>query len=332
MLKQMFDQVREKSPLIHNITNYVTVNDCANMVLACGASPIMADDKEEVAEIQTICAGLNINIGTLNSRTIESMKIAGMRANELGHPAVLDPVGVGASTLRTSTANELLKAVKFTVIRGNISEIKTLAVGTGTTKGVDADIADRVTEENLDEAVAFVKRFAGRTGAVIAVTGAIDIVADAKKAYCIYNGHPMMSSITGTGCQLSALTAAFVTANQEHPLEIMSQHLKIYRTVISPQFVSDLYKCAKTAKNNQNDDHTANYGCDQGRHSECMYRGADRSGVNAASDRHSKAAGDRPDPSKWFPDLCQINIRSAAPLSVCILFSCIHAKQCLRIF
>ena len=85
MLKQMFDQVREKSPLIHNITNYVTVNDCANMVLACGASPIMADDKEEVAEIQTICAGLNINIGTLNSRTIESMKIAGMRANELGH-------------------------------------------------------------------------------------------------------------------------------------------------------------------------------------------------------------------------------------------------------
>ena len=215
MLKQMFDQVREKSPLIHNITNYVTVNDCANMVLACGASPIMADDKEEVAEIQTICAGLNINIGTLNSRTIESMKIAGKRANELGHPAVLDPVGVGASTLRTSTA----KTVKFTVIRGNISEIKTLAVGTGTTKGVDADIADRVTEENLDEAVAFVKRFAGRTGAVIAVTGAIDIVADAKKAYYIYNGHPMRSSITGTGCQLSALTAAFVTANKEHPLE-----------------------------------------------------------------------------------------------------------------
>ena len=214
MLKQMFDQVREKSPLIHNITNYVTVNDCANMVLACGASPIMADDKEEVAEIQTICAGLNINIGT-----IESMKIAGTRANELGHPAVLDPVGVGASTLRTSTANELLKTVKFTVIRGNISEIKTLAVGTGTTKGVDADIADRVTEENLDEAVAFVKKFAERTGAVIAVTGAIDIVADAKKAYCIYNGCPMMSSITGTGCQLSALTAAFVTANKDHPLE-----------------------------------------------------------------------------------------------------------------
>ena len=104
------------------------------------------------------------------------------------------------------------------MIRGNISEIKTLVVGTGTTKGVDADIADRVTEENLDEVVAFVKKFAERTGAVIAVTGAIDIVADAKKAYCIYNGHPMMSSITGTGCQLSALTAAFVTANQDRRL------------------------------------------------------------------------------------------------------------------
>ena len=219
MLKQMFDQVREKSPLIHNITNYVTVNDCANMVLACGASPIMADDKEEVAEIQTICAGLNINIGTLNSRTIESMKIAGMRANELGHPAGLDPMGVGASTLRTSTANELLKTVKFTVIRGNISEIKTLAVGTGTTKGVDADIADKVTKENLPQTVAFAKKFAQETGAVIAITGAIDIVADSERAFCIYNGHPMMSSITGTGCQLSAMTAAYVTANPEAPLE-----------------------------------------------------------------------------------------------------------------
>ena len=219
MLKQMFDQVREKSPLIHNITNYVTVNDCANMVLACGASPIMADDAEEVAEIQTICAGLNINIGTLNSRTIESMKIAGKRANELGHPTVLDPVGVGASTLRTETAKTLLREVKFAVVRGNISEIKTLAVGTGTTKGVDADIADRVTKENLDEAVAFAKAFAKEAGAVIAITGAIDIVTDGKTAYCIYNGHPMMSAITGTGCQLSALTAAFVTANKDHPLE-----------------------------------------------------------------------------------------------------------------
>ena len=219
MLETMLKNVREKCPLIHNITNYVTVNDCANVVIACGASPIMADDKEEVAEITSICAGLNINIGTLNSRTIESMLIAGKRANELNHPVVLDPVGAGASRLRTETARKLLDEVKFTVIRGNISEIKTLALGNGTTKGVDADVADKVTEENLDEVVAFAKAFAGKTGAVVAITGAIDIVADENNAYCIRNGHPMMSSITGTGCQLSAMTAAFVTANPGHPLE-----------------------------------------------------------------------------------------------------------------
>ena len=219
MFAECFENVRSTCPLIHNITNYVTVNDCANMVLACGASPIMADDAAEVEDITTICGGLNINIGTLNSRTITSMLLAGKKAYLLGHPVVLDPVGAGASQLRTDTANRLLREVKFTVIRGNISEVKTLASGAGTTKGVDADVADKVTEENLDSAVAFAKAFAARTGAVVAITGAIDIVADAHKAYCIRNGHPMMSSITGTGCQLSALTAAFVTANPDQPLE-----------------------------------------------------------------------------------------------------------------
>ena len=219
MFQNMLENVRKNCPLIHNITNYVTVNDCANILIACGAAPIMADDREEAAEITSLCGGLNINIGTLNRRTIDSMLIAGKRANELDHPVVLDPVGAGASKLRTGTALRLLEEVKFTVIRGNISEIKTLASGRGTTKGVDADVADRVTEENLDEVVAFAKAFAEKTGAVIAITGAIDIVADSKTAYCIRNGHPMMSSITGTGCQLSAMTAAFVTANPGHPLE-----------------------------------------------------------------------------------------------------------------
>ena len=219
MFDMIFENVRKKCPLIHNITNYVTVNDCANILLACGASPIMADDKEEAADITSVCAGLNINIGTLNSRTIESMLIAGKKANELNHPAVLDPVGAGASKLRTDTAYRLLEEVDFAVIRGNISEIKTLAMGSGTTKGVDADVADKVTEENLEEAVAFAKAFAKQTGAVVAITGAIDIVADGERAYCIRNGHPMMSSITGTGCQLSALTAAFVTANSDKKLE-----------------------------------------------------------------------------------------------------------------
>jgi len=219
MFREMFENVRSKSPLIHNITNYVTVNDCANIVIACGASPIMADDKEEVADITSICNGLNINIGTLNSRTIESMLIAGKKANELNHPVVLDPVGAGASKLRTETALRLLDEVKFTVIRGNISEIKALASGSSSTKGVDADVTDKVTNENLDDVVAFAKAFSKKTGAVVAITGVIDIVADSGKAYCIRNGHSMMSSVTGTGCQLSAMTAAFVTANQDHPLE-----------------------------------------------------------------------------------------------------------------
>lgn len=219
MFAAILENVRKTCPLIHSITNYVTVNDCANIVLACGASPIMADDKEEVEEITTICSGLNINIGTLNSRTIASMLLAGKKANALNHPVILDPVGAGASRLRTETAYQLLEEVKFAVIRGNISEIKTLASGSGTTKGVDADVADKATEENLDEVVAFAKAFAEKTGAVVAITGAIDIVADKEKAYCIRNGHPMMSSITGTGCQLSAMTAAFVTANPDHPLE-----------------------------------------------------------------------------------------------------------------
>ena len=222
MLKEMLNNVREKTPLIHNITNYVTVNDCANILLACGGSPIMSDDIGEVEEITSICGGLNINIGTLNAQTIPSMLAAGKKANELNHPVILDPVGAGASALRTNTAYKLLEEVKFAAIRGNISEIKTLANGQGTTKGVDADVADTVTEETLPQAVAFAKAFAAKTGAVIAITGAIDIIADAEKAYCIYNGHPMMSSVTGTGCQLSAMTAAYVTANPEHPLEAVT--------------------------------------------------------------------------------------------------------------
>ena len=218
-MKNIFENVRKTSPLIHNITNYVTVNDCANMLLACGASPIMSDAIDDVEDITSICGGLNINIGTLNERTIPSMFLAGKKANELGHPVLLDPVGAGASALRTNTAVELMEKVKFTVIRGNISEIKTLANGSGTTKGVDADVADRVTEENLETAVAFAKALAKKTGSVIAITGAIDIVADADCAYCIYNGTPMMSTITGTGCQLSALVTAFVVANPANPLK-----------------------------------------------------------------------------------------------------------------
>ena len=129
MFEICLENVRRNMHLIHNITNYVTVNDVANVLLACGASPIMSDDKEEVEEITSICKGLNINIGTLNHRTIPSMLLAGKKANELSHPVVLDPVGAGASSLRTETALRLIREIRFDVIRGNISEIKSLALG-----------------------------------------------------------------------------------------------------------------------------------------------------------------------------------------------------------
>lgn len=219
MLKERLDNVRKLTPLVHNITNYVTVNDCANILLACGGSPIMSDDIGEVEEITSICGGLNINIGTLNQNTIKSMFAAGKKANECSHPVILDPVGAGASRLRTETSHKLLNEVKFTVIRGNISEIKALALGTGTTKGVDADVTDTVTDETIDNAVDFAKKFAKKTGSVIAITGAIDIVADKEKAYVIRNGHPMMSKITGTGCMLTAMIAAYLVANPDSPLE-----------------------------------------------------------------------------------------------------------------
>lgn len=218
MFQTMLENIRILHPIVHNITNYVTANDCANILLACGASPIMADDAAEASEITALCSATNLNIGTLNSRTVSAMLIAGKKAAELGHPVVLDPVGAGASVLRTETALRLLNEIPFTVIRGNISEIKALALGTGTTRGVDADSADRVTEENLDAMIDFAKTFAARTGAVISISGAIDIAANANTAYCIRNGHPMMSTITGSGCQLSALTSAFVAANPASPL------------------------------------------------------------------------------------------------------------------
>ena len=219
MLGTCLDNVRKTTPLVHNITNYVTVNDVANVLLACGGSPIMSDDIQDVEDITSICGGLNLNIGTLNHNTIPSMFAAGKKANQLGHPVVLDPVGAGASALRTETALKLLEEVKFAVIRGNISEVKTLAAGSGKTRGVDADVADAVTEDNLDASVAFAKAVAARFGAVVAITGAIDLVADGETCSVIRNGRPEMGKITGTGCQLSGLTAAYVVANTDRPLE-----------------------------------------------------------------------------------------------------------------
>lgn len=219
MFENILKNVEKKTPLVHCITNYVTVNDVANMILACKGSPIMADDAAEVEDITSICNALVINIGTLNERTIESMILAGKKANELGHPVILDPVGAGASKLRTETTFRLLKEVKFTVIRGNISEIKTVYAGSGTTKGVDADVADAVTKENLLSTIAFAKELSKRTGAVIAITGAIDIVTDGTMAYSIYNGDKAMAQITGTGCMISGVIGAYVGANSNEALQ-----------------------------------------------------------------------------------------------------------------
>ncbi len=218
-MKEYLTQVRTKAPIIHNITNYVTVNDVANMILAVGASPIMADEKDEVEQITSLTQGLNINIGTLNKRSIESMLLAGHKANQLGHKVVLDPVGAGASDLRTQTACRLLDELKIDVVRGNMSEIKTLAYKQGKTQGVDVNIEDQVTEENLDEAVAFVKAFAKEKEVIVAVTGAIDLVSDGTVCYVIRNGRKEMGRITGTGCQLSGLLCAFISASQDHVLE-----------------------------------------------------------------------------------------------------------------
>lgn len=222
MFNEIFENVKTKGVLVHNITNYVTVNDCANIILAIGASPVMADEKEEVCEITSIANALNINIGTLNKNTIESMFLAAKKANELDKPVLLDPVGAGASKLRTNTARDLIANRKISVIRGNLSEIRAIIESESKTKGVDADIEDAINYDNLEERVAFAKECARKTKAIIAITGQIDIVANDKKAYCIYNGVKEMSRITGTGCQLSAMTAAFIAANIDNQLEAVA--------------------------------------------------------------------------------------------------------------
>ena len=212
-------RVRQTTPLVHCITNYVTVNDCANALLACGGSPIMSDEPQDVVDIQTICGGLVINIGTLNVRAISGMHTAAERAIELGHPIVLDPVGAGASALRTTTASELLDDYDVKVIRGNMSEVKALAGAASSTRGVDVNPDDAVTEANVAESASFAKALAAQTGAVVAITGAIDIVADARRAIVIRNGSPLMGKITGAGCMLTCVTAAYAVANPDALLE-----------------------------------------------------------------------------------------------------------------
>lgn len=204
-------EVREKNPLIHNITNYVTVNDCANSVLAIGASPIMADDAAEVEEIVSISSALVINIGTLNQRTIASMIMAGKKANELNIPVVLDPVGAGASTLRNKTTQEILSQVKIDVIRGNLSEISFIAGFKASIKGVDTAMVD---EKN--DAVGIAKIVSNRYYCVVGITGKVDIITDGIRVAKIANGHKLLSKVTGTGCMTSALVGSFCGVTKDY--------------------------------------------------------------------------------------------------------------------
>lgn len=207
-LFESFAALKAKSPLIHHITNYVTVNDCANIVLAIGASPVMADDLEEVEEMVGFASALVLNIGTLNSRTIISMLAAGKCAKSRGIPIILDPVGVGATKLRTNTALKLINEVKPDIIRGNMSEIKVLAGLDVAIKGVDS-----LADENDGAKIA--KKLADELKCIIAITGKTDIVSDGQHSCLINNGHKMLADVTGTGCMTTSLIGAFCGANPD---------------------------------------------------------------------------------------------------------------------
>lgn len=219
MLEGMMTIVREKTPLVHNITNYVTVNDCANIILATGGAPLMADDAKEVEEIVAISSALYLNIGTLNTRTVESMLLAGKKANTLGKPVILDPVGVGASALRNETARQLIETIKFDVIKGNSSEIRALYNNTKTTGGVDVQEEDIITDDSLELAIAFSKKAALKFNSVVAMTGTIDIITDGKKVALCRNGHSLMAQITGTGCMLGSMIATYCGGQPDKAFE-----------------------------------------------------------------------------------------------------------------
>ena len=212
-MKQTLKNIRAQKPLVHCITNFVTVNDCANIILAVGGTPTMAYDRREVEEIIAAASALVLNLGTVGD--IDAMILAGKRANALGRPVVLDPVAAGASKLRHDSCARILKEVRLSVIRGNISEIKALAVGQSDTRGVDAGEKDVVTEENLDAVCRMAQDFARATGAVVAISGRLDIVADTDRVCIITNGCAEMAQITGSGCMLTSLIGAFTGTQPE---------------------------------------------------------------------------------------------------------------------
>jgi hydroxyethylthiazole kinase len=214
--------IKQKNPLVHHITNYVTVNDCANITLAIGASPVMADDIEEVTDMVSLASSLVINIGTLNSRTVEAMIAAGRRANVLNIPVILDPVGAGATPYRTAIANKIINEIKLAAIRGNLSEIKTLYGLKSETKGVDASESICGGSDGLSEGKNLAKDFARRLNTIVAITGAIDIITDGESFYTVENGHKLMSKVTGTGCMCSSLIGSYLGAVEDKLLAVLA--------------------------------------------------------------------------------------------------------------
>ncbi|MCB2305850.1 hydroxyethylthiazole kinase [Clostridium estertheticum] len=213
---KLLNDLREKTPLVHQITNYVTVNDCANITLAIGGSPVMADDINEVIEMVSLSSSLVINIGTLNSRSVESMIKAGKRANELRIPVILDPVGAGATAYRTEVCKRIISEVKLEVIRGNLSEIKKIYGIDTRTRGVDASESFDVSGDEFTKTKEMARKFAVKFGTVVAITGEVDIVTDGKTLYTTSNGHKMMSRVTGTGCMCTAVIGCYLGAGENN--------------------------------------------------------------------------------------------------------------------
>ncbi len=213
MNSELVTRVRAARPIIHSITNYVTANDCANILLACGASPIMSDDPAEAEDIASLAAAVVLNLGTLSDRKLDAMLTAGKTANSLCRPVVLDPVGAGASRRRTEAAKTLLSRVKFSAVRGNVSEIRALSGELSPSGGVDAVEADLRTGDLPHAALA--RRFSEAYGTVTVLSGQTDIVTDGKRTALLHNGDVMMSRVTGTGCELTSLVAAFLAAGDD---------------------------------------------------------------------------------------------------------------------
>lgn len=215
MYRPTIQRIRECKPMIHCITNSVTARDCANILLAIGGSAIMAEAKEEVTEITSLCDGLVLNIGMLTQDKLSAMLLAGRQANKMGIPVVLDPVGVGASSFRRRAVTQLLKELSVRAIRGNYSEIKALLDEKAVSHGVEAAGEDIREQANREDMVAMCRELSKQHHCVTVMSGEHDIITDKEDACVVHNGHAMMSRITGAGCQLSALLCAFLTEKND---------------------------------------------------------------------------------------------------------------------